>query len=205
MKHTAYTSLILIGLAFSLANCQPGTEPSAEQDITENLDSLYLAHGQLLAGTTFQQLSGRLQAALKEGGVALAAAECQLAASSIVDSLSAAYGARIKRTTTQTRNPNNSPTEEEMAALTSYHEAQVQKQTLKPQVVDLGNGQIAFYAPILAAELCLKCHGELGETLAEDDYAYIKERYPEDQAIGYQVGDLRGIWSISFAAESVPK
>ncbi|MFT5766074.1 MAG: hypothetical protein ACI8X3_003512, partial [Saprospiraceae bacterium] len=31
--------------------------------------------------------------------------------------------------------------------------------------------------------------------------AIIKQFYPEDEAIGYVVGDLRGIWSIEFFEE----
>jgi len=46
--------------------------------------------------------------------------------------------------------------------------------------------------------LCEKCHGKIGSTLKEADYASIKSLYPEDMAIGYKTGDLRGMWSISF-------
>lgn len=58
--------------------------------------------------------------------------------------------------------------------------------------------KIAFYAPIKVNAFCLQCHGELGQTLQEEDYAMIKERYPGDQALGYVNGDLRGMWSIQW-------
>ena len=61
--------------------------------------------------------------------------------------------------------------------------------------------KLLFFSPITTQDLCLKCHGKLGETLAVADYAVIKDLYPADDAIGYASGELRGIWSIAFPAE----
>lgn len=72
---------------------------------------------------------------------------------------------------------------------------------LKPMVKEMDLNTIAFYAPIRVNEFCLQCHGKLGETLSEKNYEVIKELYPEDEAIGYSAGDLRGIWSIRFKKE----
>ena len=44
----------------------------------------------------------------------------------------------------------------------------------------------------------MKCHGTVGQEIANDTYTLIKEHYPIDAAVGFEEGDLRGIWSINF-------
>ncbi len=44
---------------------------------------------------------------------------------------------------------------------------------------------------------CLACHGE-----KENRPAFVKEKYPEDQAFGFEVGDLRGLYSV-FVPDSL--
>jgi hypothetical protein len=38
----------------------------------------------------------------------------------------------------------------------------------------------------------------VGETLTVENQAIIAAKYPEDKATGYQAGDLRGLWHITF-------
>lgn len=148
--------------------------------------------------STFNVLSGQLKSAMQEGGVPNAAQYCNTVAYPLVDSLSEVYSARIRRASDKVRNPKDKPTELEQEILDTYHAQMAEGTPPKPVVRQLASGEIAFYAPIRMQELCLKCHGKLGETLKEEDYAVIKELYPEDEAIGYEAGDLRGIWSITF-------
>ena len=197
----ALFSFLIYGMILALASsCESSSKPSTtDSAATVNTDSIFLAYGQTIAGQTFQQLSGRLQAAMKNGGVQNAVQECQLAASPLVDSLSAVFQAEIRRSALKVRNPANAASPQEKAVLLEYQEQMDQGEKLQPQLHDLGNGQVAFYAPIIAADLCLKCHGKVGETLQAEDYAFIQSKYPADEAIGFTAGDLRGIWSISFA------
>jgi len=47
-----------------------------------------------------------------------------------------------------------------------------------------------------AAEIHI--HGTPGNEIGNENYEHIKKLYPDDKAINYTVGELRGIWSISF-------
>ena len=47
--------------------------------------------------------------------------------------------------------------------------------------------------PIAVAPPCLACHGAT-EQLSEEVQTYLTEHYPNDQAVGYAVGDLRGVF-----------
>jgi hypothetical protein len=70
-----------------------------------------------------------------------------------------------------------------------------------PQVITHADGSRDFLAPIvLGNPLCLQCHGTPGKDIGPETLAAIKKIYPEDKAIGYQLGDLRGLWRITFPA-----
>jgi len=168
---------------------------TATQDTTD-----YLKKGKAIAGATFTALSGELQRAMKEGGVSKAVSYCNLAAMPLVDSLSKVHDAQIKRTSLKVRNPVDTPTPEERVVLEAYHKKAEAGEALQPMTKPLQSGAIAFYAPIKVNAFCLQCHGKPGETLKEEDYAYIKKHYPKDEAIGYADGELRGMWSITFNA-----
>ena len=191
-------ALICFVVVFFYA-CQSDVSTTEEQTTAVNTDSMYLAQGQAIAGATFSALSAKLSAALKSGGVPAALETCNLAAMPLVDSLSKVHQAQIRRTSLRTRNPANQPNERESKILEAYQASFAAGQKIKPQTAYIDENTVAFYAPILTAELCLQCHGVVGETLTEANAARILELYPADQATGYVKGDLRGIWSITLA------
>ena len=51
---------------------------------------------------------------------------------------------------------------------------------------------------IFVNDLCLKCHGKIGEELTQENADLIKKYYPNDLAVGYGKGGFRGVWSIGF-------
>ncbi len=191
-------------LLFFFIACGPqtgkdaGGEATDTTALTEAQKAEYEAKGMEIAGAAFTALSTRLKKALDEGGVAEAVRYCNVVAMPLVDSLSQVHGADIRRTSRKARNPQDRPTDAEQAVLQLYHRQAEAGEPLKPLVRRTGAQQIAFYAPIKMQALCLNCHGAPGETMREEDYAVIKELYPEDEAIGYAEGDLRGMWSITF-------
>jgi hypothetical protein len=44
--------------------------------------------------------------------------------------------------------------------------------------------------------LCLQCHGKPEERKA-DAYTLIEQYYPNDKAINYDLGALRGMWKVT--------
>ena len=45
--------------------------------------------------------------------------------------------------------------------------------------------------------MCLNCHGEKA-VLAPGVQDALNKIYPDDKAVGYKEGDLRGAWHITF-------
>lgn len=185
-------------LPLFMVSCGNSTMPDEQPEANETeVPRDYLQAGQQIAGATFTTLSGQLQAALKEGGVQQAVAYCQLAGHPITDSLSEVYQADIRRVSDRPRNPKNAASEAEVELMEAYKKQLAQEEKIAPQTVTV-DGRTRFYAPIVLMDLCQKCHGTVGETIQADDYAFIQERYPQDQATGYKSGDLRGLWQITF-------
>lgn len=150
--------------------------------------------GKEIAQNTFKVLGGNLKQAMSNGGIENAINYCNANASILMDSLSNHYNANISRTSNKLRNEANSPTATEQTIIDNY----INGGEMKPIVKLLDNGNTAFYAPIKMKPLCISCHGTVGKTISNEDYAAIKNHYPNDKAIGYVVDDLRGIWSIEI-------
>lgn len=54
-----------------------------------------------------------------------------------------------------------------------------------------GSRGYRYFRRITVEQTCLACHG------ARDDRPdFVRERYPEDRAYGFEVGDLRGVYSV---------
>jgi hypothetical protein len=68
----------------------------------------------------------------------------------------------------------------------------------EPLAVGLADNRWGYVEPIMLQPLCLTCHGsELAPGVAEQ----ISELYPEDHAIGFEAGDLRGVFWLEFPGE----
>lgn len=166
--------------------------------------SKVLELGKSVALGSKQTLGKNLQQALQEGGVENAIDFCNLKAMPLVDSLSKNYNATIRRVSLKVRNPEDYPTELEKQILEAY---QFQlNDSIAPQanVQPIGEDQYLFTQPIMVeSALCLTCHGKPDNGFLKETSDFIKSKYPEDQATGYEIDDLRGMWSITFPKKKV--
>jgi hypothetical protein len=46
--------------------------------------------------------------------------------------------------------------------------------------------------------MCLNCHGTPGKHIQDATLTKIQQLYPEDRAVNFKEGDLRGLWHIIF-------
>ena len=190
-------------LLFTIFGCcsnENEQKESAEKALTDSEKQLYISKGKEIAMTTFNTLSGELKEKITEGGIASAISYCNVAAMPLTDSLSQAYNVEIRRVSDKLRNPLNKPDSIDSKVLAEYNNLLSSGEKLKPVLTDMDD-QIRFSAPILVKPACLNCHGEPEKYIANADLELIRERYPNDQAIDYNTGDLRGIWSITFSKE----
>jgi hypothetical protein len=99
-------------------------------------------------------------------------------------------GVEVGRTSARLRNPRNAPPAWARAYLAA---TDGRKAARVPAVAfDLGD-RVGLLRPIEIRSRCLHCHAPARE-LSEETRAWLAHAYPEDRALGYALGDLRGFW-----------
>lgn len=171
---------------------------SCSQGFSEKEKQEYANKGKDIAQSTFKELSTNLMTQMKAGGPAKAIPFCNQRAAPITEELSSKYDVVIKRTSNKLRSCENEPTVRELEIMEQYKLLISENKELKPVVEIDENEKKHFYAPIKIKANCLTCHGKVGETMNIKTDSIIKSLYQFDIATGYDDGDLRGIWSITF-------
>jgi hypothetical protein len=198
IRFTVYILPILCVLVFA---CQ---RQNKENTLTEEeLISLAMQQGDLISENTQKVLGARLKEVIQDKGIPQALTYCNLNAYPLVDSLQDIYKAGIRRASLKIRNPADAPDKREEKIIKEYLKEIQEGKTPVAKVV-LQNDKLHYYRPIiLSAQLCLNCHGNIGTDIKEDNYRIIRALYGDDKATGHKIGDLRGIWSITFHKESL--
>lgn len=166
-------------------------------EITVDNESVVEEGGEITV-TAFQTLSTNLQSALNEGGVKYAIEFCNLEAMSLTDSLASHNGKKLRRASHQPRNPLNLADSLEMLSIQKYLD-NLEAGGELPTFTYAMEYTISYHAPIrISNQLCLNCHGKPGVDIKASDLEIIQELYPTDEATDFGMGELRGIWSITF-------
>ncbi|HEY7772026.1 MAG TPA: DUF3365 domain-containing protein [Marinagarivorans sp.] len=141
-----------------------------------------------------KQLGDRLKTAVGEGGLEKGVEVCSQEAPRIAESISAEFGKTVGRTALRTRNSNNAPSEKQIAVMQSFQRDLENNQP--PSEIEhfstLENGDRLYMRPIVMQAQCLACHGDVNEELL----GKLKRAYPDDQATGFSVGQLRGAFTV---------
>ena len=116
----------------------------------------------------------------------------------LTDSLSQAYEAEIRRLALRNRNPENEPDREARNIFEGFQLESHEGKNPEARLIALEGEKVAFFAPIFLKPLCLNCHGTPGKNMLEENHKLILKKYPEDRAIDFEPGDLRGMWSITM-------
>jgi hypothetical protein len=153
------------------------------------------------AAARFQQeLGARLTAAMSAGGPVEAINVCSVDAPGIADRLSAELGVRVGRTALRVRSAANGPDDEERVVLEDFERAVRAGATEPPEHFGAtADGGFRYMRAIITQPPCLVCHGTdiappIREAIAED--------YPQDEAVGFAAGDLRGAFVITWPDET---
>ena len=157
----------------------------------------YADRGLKYALSTKGQLGKNLMGTIKKKGTKEAVTFCNERAYALTDSMETVNNAKIKRVSDKPRNQNNKANAVELAHIESFKTMVTSQEEVKPIVEEEGN-TVHFYLPITTNSMCLQCHGTPNKELKTDTYKTIKGLYPNDKAIGYDVNQVRGIWSITF-------
>ena len=152
-----------------------------------------------LAGNLMLSLQGELIAGMKDGGPVKALDVCRVKAPQIATDTATGTPWMIGRTALRVRNPRNAPDAWETAKLEEFKKRLASGEELPAietfEVVEKeGRQTFRYMKAIGTTSPCLNCHGA---SLKPEIAAKVKELYPEDQAVGFAAGQLRGAFSLS--------
>jgi hypothetical protein len=193
MNHTRFNILLWLASLGMVANgCSSDStttrvtkaEPSSVSIVPEGKPTQEQQDRMLAAkDALFSRLSGRLMEVMGSGGPVAAITVCQQEAATIASEVSAAQGLQIGRTGVRLRNPNNLAPE--------WAGSLIEASTNTPTFVKLSNGHSAALLPIKLQGQCLMCHGPK-EQIAPVIQGQLTKLYPNDEATGFEEGELRG-------------
>lgn len=175
--------------------------PQGTAQATPAADALERARSaaQTLGGTLLKALAAELQAGGPPQGVRVCSEIApRIAAEQSKDGLA------IRRVTSRPRNPASAPDDWERAGLEKLAAAHAAGK-LPPELSEVtaptqGPRTLRYLKPIVIAQACLACHGDPA-ALDPAVRSALAERYPHDQATGYQAGAFRGAISVTVALE----
>jgi len=150
------------------------------------------------------RLRAELAAAIKSDGAANSISFCQTISPELTTKAADEFGFETLRVGIRLRNPENAPDEWEAKILEQFQEKITSgadpAKLEHHEVVTTTEGEKLFryMKPIIMGEMCLVCHGT---DLKQDVKAEIARYYPDDKAVGFKIGELRGAFSLAQLIE----
>ncbi|MGO9445566.1 MAG: DUF3365 domain-containing protein [Thiobacillaceae bacterium] len=185
----------LITAAVIVAAC--GTPNS----VPKTPDAKAIDETRATAARLVAELGGKLKGEINAHGPASAIDVCSRIAPQIAERLANETGWQVGRIGTRVRNPLNSPNAWQQAALDEFAVRMARGEKLDGmetwKVVDEDGKATLQYAKAIGVQpLCLTCHGT-PDDIPDDVKSRLKADYPNDKAVGYHLGELRGAVVIS--------
>ena len=152
-----------------------------------------------------KDLKGVLISQIKTNGVLKAVSVCSDTAQVLTNNFGIQKGVYIKRVSFKNRNVNNSPDDFEKKVLSKFEllhqNKELNSETEHAEIVQEGEFKyLRYLKPILVQAECLNCHGSENDIMPEVKQL-IAQEYPDDKAVGYLIGDLRGAVSLKRVVE----
>ena len=154
------------------------------------------------ATMTFQKaLKKELMSAMQSGGPKQAVEVCHSRAPEIAKDIGKQTGWEIGRTSLKTRNDKNKPSDSEREVLEEFEQRKDKGEPIaKLEWWQEKENVIAYMKAIPMKGMCASCHGgNVSPALKE----HIDQFYPHDMATGFEVGDIRGAFTLKKYLEGL--
>jgi hypothetical protein len=192
MKRSA---VLLVVFGLMVAGCAgPAEEPAEVEEVVVEWEKVLpgsmtdtqKAQQELVAtavNALASEMMGELTTALDSGDAGAAIAVCKDKAPVVASHINDTYGVQIGRTSNKLRNAAN--------VAPAWADSYVADLAEEPTYIAGPNGELGALLPIKLRAECEMCHGPV-DGIDEGIMAAISEVYPDDQALGFIEGDLRG-------------
>ena len=191
--------IIILTLSVLILGCGASEEEKIAQNLAVNKELARQLTATTLISFFSQDLKTELMSGIKEGGFTNAINVCQLKAPEIA----ARYlteNWEMKRVTDKPRNPINQANFHEQEILSLFATNPTKYKFFDEWQDPENKKDYYFYKPIYIGKVCLKCHGTK-PAIDEKAVLAIQEKYPDDKAINYTKGDLRGMFVVRLKSD----
>ena len=186
LRPLAIAISLCVAVPVSLAQPGPGRNENAMQETRD------------IASAMLKELGQTLQAAMANGGPENAIGVCKTQAPEIAQNLSTKHQLQVARVGTRARNAVMGQPNEWQALALKQFEARLASgdkphdieyvQLTKSGAYDL---ELRYAKPIVMQAMCTACHGST-EQITPSVKAKLEQMYPNDKAVDYKPGELRG-------------
>jgi hypothetical protein len=186
IRSLAFAISLCLAVPVSLAQPGPGRNENAMQETRD------------IASAILKELGQTLQSAMANGGPENAIGVCKTQAPEIAQNLSAKHQLQVARVGTRARNAVMGQPNEWQALALKQFEARLANGD-KPQDIEFvqltKSGsydlELRYAKPIVMQAMCTACHGS-PEQITPAVKAKLQQLYPNDKAVDYKPGELRG-------------
>ena len=185
-KFSVPEKALLFSLVIACSGCLAG---DVEDPILEQSRALVKSFG--------MQLKAELKKGLEDDGAVQAIRVCKDVAPLIASQISRHSGAKVSRTSLRYRNPANAPEPWQAQLLKEFDEQARGAETSAPieRLVEEPDGTVRYMLAIRTEGVCLACHGSVTAPSLQES---LQVEYPHDRAVGYQLGEVRGAFSVTW-------
>ena len=146
-----------------------------------------------------EALRAELSEAIAKGGPAHAINACAESAWKVQSRVEKKLNAKVGRVSLRPRNPANEPDAWERSVLEKFEKRKAAGEPvgkLEYYVVTKIDGKpvLRYMKAIPTGQVCIKCHGRWVDKDVEEA---IRKAYPGDKARGFEVGDIRGAFTVT--------
>jgi hypothetical protein len=191
-----FYNLLLFISVLSLGCSQTAEEPVAvippwhrvDQAALEAAGQAQLVRAIAARDALLDRLNSRIGEVMAAEGPAAAILVCKREAPQMAQDIGRDHHLNLGGTSFALRNPNNKPPE--------WAEPLIAERPDQPVVLEREDGYLAALLPAKFDEGCATCHGQ-GEQVPAEVKDTLAEYYPQDEAMGFHEGDLRGwFWAV---------
>lgn len=187
MMKCIFVGIVLISLLNCTENKKADTREFSESEL-----AVYREQGLETALALKSALGSVLIPTVTQQGTVAALEFCNIEAIPLTDSVAQAVQLHSYRVSDQPRNPNNRANEQELRYIREAQSTLDLGEEIRPKIIPLSDKVVGYY-PVMTTAFCLQCHGTQGTHISEETMEAIQKLYPEDEAIGYEENELRGI------------
>lgn len=189
--------LALLGICLIVVSSLPARAQKGSKDIPFEEA---LLNAREVSNQLAERVRGLLLREIDKGGLSSAVRVCSELAQEMTLQFNAETGHHVRRISLKYRSPKNVPDAYEQRRLEEFNILN-QKRELSNEyseiVEEQGKKYLRYLRPLIVAPVCVHCHGPI-ENIPQEVKTILAERYPDDRATGFLVGDVRGAITVKI-------